>query len=49
MGFLVRFQPGTETLCVVAELESEGQKGYLTSKDTLAQAAIPPCSDDALK
>lgn len=43
------FQPGTETLCVVAELESEGQRGYFTSEGTFTQAALAPCSGDALK
>lgn len=43
------FQPDTEALCAVAELESAGQRGYFTREDTFAQAALTSCSGGALK
>lgn len=43
------FQPGTEAPCAVAELGSEGQRGYFTSEDTFAQAALTSCSGSDLK
>lgn len=43
------FQPGTEAPRGAAELGFEGQRGYFTSEDTFAQAALTSCSGGALK